>query len=174
MTSQPVGSRRLPYVNESSGPHLVSACLAGFPCRYDGGARPDASVIALVAEGAALPLCAEILGGLPIPRPPAEIVGGDGEDVLAGRARVMTRDGDDVTVAFIRGAEAVATAASDVGASAAVLQERSPSCGVRSIYDGTHSGRLKQGCGVLAAALRRRGLAVVATEDSPHIRRGRA
>ncbi|SHE24102.1 Hypothetical protein ACGLYG10_0300 [Actinomyces glycerinitolerans] len=154
---------RLFSVNSSSqgGPLVVSACLAGFKCRYDGGAKPDRDVAGLAAEGLALPLCAELMGGLPVPRPPAEIVGGDGEDVLDGHARVITRDGEDVTDAFVRGANAAAVVAAQMGCPAAVLQERSPSCGVRTIYDGTHSGKLKQGCGVLAAALRRRGIAVV-------------
>ncbi|WP_233188196.1 DUF523 domain-containing protein [Actinomyces qiguomingii] len=152
-------------MNSSSpvGPLLVSACLAGYACRYDGVAKSDRDVAGLAAEGLALPLCAEVMGGLPIPRSPAEIVGGDGDDVLDGNARVITRDGEDVTDAFLRGADAVATVAAQAGCPAAILQERSPSCGVRSIYDGTHSGRRKEGCGVLTAALRRRGIAVVTT-----------
>lgn len=155
---------RLLTVNLSSpgGPLLVSACLAGYKCRYDGGAKPNRDVVGLAAEGLALPLCAELMGGLPIPRSPAEIVGGDGEDVLDGHARVITRDGEDVTDAFVRGANAAASLAEQMGCPAAMLQERSPSCGLRTIYDGTHTGKLKQGCGVLAAALRRRGIAVVA------------
>ncbi|SDN50449.1 Uncharacterized conserved protein YbbK, DUF523 family [Actinomyces ruminicola] len=163
-------------MNSSSrgGPLLVSACLAGFACRYDGAAKPDRDVVALAAEGLALPLCAEIVGGLPIPRPPAEIVGGDGGDVLDGNARVVTRDGEDVTDAFIRGADAVATVAVQVGCPAAVLQERSPSCGVNTIYDGTHSGRRKEGSGVLTAALHRRGIAVVTTGTARERRAWRA
>ncbi|WP_257210902.1 DUF523 domain-containing protein [Actinomyces ruminis] len=151
-------------LSSPDGPLLVSACLAGFRCRYDGSAKPNRDVAGLAAEGLALPLCAELMGGLPIPRSPAEIVGGDGEDVLDGHAHVITRDGEDVTDAFVRGANAAAAVAAQMGCPAAVLQERSPACGVRTIYDGTHTGKLKQGCGVLAAALRRRGIAVVATE----------
>ncbi|MGO3796407.1 MAG: DUF523 domain-containing protein [Pauljensenia sp.] len=137
---------------------LVSACLAGLPCRYDGRSKPDPEVVALVASGAALPACAEQLGGLDTPRPPAEIVGGDGHDVLAGRARVLTDSGEDVTEDFLRGARATAGLAREHGVEAAVLQARSPSCGCGRIYDGTHSGTLVDGDGVLAALLQTRGI----------------
>ena len=91
-----------------SAPFLVSACLAGVPCRYDGGAKPDAAIVRAVAEGRALPACAEVAGGLPTPRPPAEIRGGDGADVLRGTARVVTEQGADVTAEFVDGARRVA------------------------------------------------------------------
>ena len=81
----------------------VSACLLGKPCRYDGGSKPHATVAQNLGD--ALPICPECLGGLPIPRAPSEIQGGDGADVLAGRARVMSRDGQDVTEAFLKGAK---------------------------------------------------------------------
>ncbi|GAB5897635.1 DUF523 domain-containing protein [Mycolicibacterium mageritense] len=139
---------------------IVSACLSGAPCRYDGRSRPDRGVMDAVASGQALPLCAEVLGGLPTPRPAAEIVEGDGYDVLDGRARVVSVDGDDLTAAFIAGAKAVADAAVEYGAHHAILQARSPSCGCGSIYDGTHSGTLQAGDGVVAAELRRRGIRV--------------
>ncbi|WP_309227722.1 MULTISPECIES: DUF523 domain-containing protein [unclassified Mycolicibacterium] len=139
---------------------IVSACLSGMPCRYDGRARPDKDVIDAVSSGQALPLCAEVLGGLPTPRPAAEIVGGDGHDVLDGRARVVSVNGDDLTDAFIAGAKAVADTAIAQGARRAILQARSPSCGCGSIYDGTHSGVLQPGDGVVAAELRRRGVHV--------------
>lgn len=140
------------------GPVLVSACLAGVPCRYDGRSKPDATVVALVDAGEALPVCAERLGGLDTPRPPAEIVGGDGHDVLAGRARVVTDAGADVTDAFVRGARACADLATAHGVTEAVLQARSPSCGCGQIHDGTHSGRLREGDGVLAAVLQSSGI----------------
>ncbi len=143
-------------------PVVVSACLAGVPCRYDGGATTDADVAAAVAAGAAVPLCAELLGGLRTPRPTAEIVGGDGDDVLDGRARVVDAGGRDVTPAYVAGALAVADRAVALGASRAILQERSPSCGSGRVYDGTFSGALVEGVGVTAAALRRRGVEVEA------------
>lgn len=144
-------------------PVVVSACLAGIPCRYDGAAKPDPEVMAAVAEGRAVPLCAEVLGGLPTPRPPAEIdPGADGADVLAGRARVLTQSGEDVTRAFVDGAIAVAKRAAQLGASRAILKAHSPSCGAGRLYDGTFSGILREGDGVVAAALERAGLEIEA------------
>ncbi|MDD4797802.1 MAG: DUF523 domain-containing protein, partial [Eubacteriales bacterium] len=80
---------------------MVSACLAGYPCRYDGNSKPLPDMVAGVRAGELLPVCPEALGGLPCPRPPAEIVGGTGADVLDGKARVVSADGADVTEAFI-------------------------------------------------------------------------
>ncbi|MBC3762197.1 DUF523 domain-containing protein [Quadrisphaera oryzae] len=139
---------------------LVSACLAGLPCRYDGRSLPDPSVVQAVREGRAVPACAEQLAGLDTPRAAAELVGGDGHDVLAGRARVLTADGEDVTTDYVRGAELVADLAVRHGLNTAVLQARSPSCGCGSVYDGTHSGVLVAGDGVVTAVLRQRGLQV--------------
>ncbi|WP_040162836.1 DUF523 domain-containing protein [Microbacterium gorillae] len=141
---------------------IVSACLAGTPCRYDGRAKPDAEIVAAARRGEVVPLCAEVAGGLSTPRPPAEIRGGDGADVLAGRARVVTDAGDDVTAAFVAGAREVADRAVGLGASHAVLQERSPSCGCGRIYDGGFTGTLVPGDGVTAAALRERGITIEA------------
>lgn len=145
---------------EDTPPLLVSACLAGLPCRYDGRSKPDAELIALIDKGEAIPVCAEVLGGLPTPRPPAEITGGSGRDVLSGTARVLTVSGEDVTAEFISGAQEVARIAREVGAREAILQNRSPSCGCTQIYDGTHSGQRIAGEGVLAAALRDLGIEV--------------
>ncbi|WP_017794122.1 DUF523 domain-containing protein [Leucobacter salsicius] len=139
---------------------LVSSCLAGLPCRYDGRAKPDAEIVRAVREGRAGPACAEQLGGLPTPRPAAEIVGGDGHDVLAGRARVLGLDGEDFTSEFVAGARKVAEIVAERGITSATLQARSPSCGAAQVYDGTHTGQLIQGDGVLAALLRAQGLEI--------------
>lgn len=82
---------------EEGSVYLVSACLLGIPTAYDGGGRPQEKLIALAARGQVVPICPEAAGGLRVPRPPAEIVGGDGDDVLEGRARVMTVAGEDLT-----------------------------------------------------------------------------
>lgn len=145
-------------------PILVSACLAGIPCRYDGRAKPDPQIIDAVARGSAIPACAEQLGGMSTPRPPAEIVGGDGTDVLDGRARVVTTDGDDVTEEFVRGAHQVLEIARRARAQQAVLQARSPSCGCGEIYDGTHSGARVAGDGVVSALLKRHDIEVDARQ----------
>lgn len=144
---------------------LVSACLTGRRCRYDGGGfdqYPD--IRRLVEEGRAIPVCPEELGGLPTPRVPAELVGGDGAMALRGTARLVTRDGTDVTAAFLEGAAATAALARTHGARMAILKARSPSCGCDGIYDGSHSNRLVPGMGVTAARLTAMGLAVHSEE----------
>lgn len=144
-------------------PVLVSACLAGCRCRYDGGANPAAAVGRLVAGGRAVLVCPEEDGGLGTPRPAAEIVGGDGHDVLAGRARVMTITGEDVTDAYLVGAEKALAAARASGATTAILKARSPSCGKKEIYDGSFSGTLTSGDGVTTALLEQNGIEVRST-----------
>ena len=143
------------------GPVLVSACLAGRRCRFDGSANPDDEVARLVAEGRAVLVCPEADGGLGTPRPRAEIVGGDGHDAVAGRARVVTEAGADVTEAYLRGAELALAAARRAGATTAILKARSPSCGVGQIYDGSFTGARTSGDGVTAALLQSEGLEVI-------------
>lgn len=145
-------------------PVLVSACLAGRACRFDGSSNKDDAVGRLVAEGRAVLVCPEEDGGLETPRPPAEIVGGDGHDVLAGRARVVTRDGADVTGAYLRGARAALDAARRTGAEVAILKARSPSCGKGCIYDGSFTGAQTEGDGVTTALLEANGFRVVTDE----------
>jgi uncharacterized protein YbbK (DUF523 family) len=144
---------------------LVSACLAGCACRYDGGANPTSEVARLVAEGRAIQVCPEEDGGLPTPRPPAEIVGGDGHDVLEGRARVMTKDGTDVTDIYLTGARIALERARAAGVTKAILKARSPSCGKGAIYDGTFTRTRATGDGVTAALLMRNGIEVVTERD---------
>lgn len=144
-----------------AGRGLVSACLTGLLCRHDGGSCPDDAVMGLVAAGRAIPVCPEQLGGLPTPRSPAEIRGGDGRDVLEGRARVVNKEGKDLTEVFLRGAHQTLRLARLCGAKWCLLKERSPSCGVKCIYDGTFSGRLRPGVGVAAALLREGGIDII-------------
>ena len=146
-------------------PILLSACLAGIPCTYAAEAKTRAWALALVAEGRAVPVCPEVAGGLPVPRPEAEIAGGDGGDVLDGAARVVSMEGEDVTANYLSGAEAALASARMSGARLAVLKARSPSCGCGAIYDGTFTGRRTPGDGVTAAALKREGLDVLNDED---------
>jgi len=145
--------------------YLVSACLLGIPCAYDGSARPQAELIALAVQGRVVPVCPEVAGDLKVPRPPAEIVAGDGEAALDGRARVVTVTGEDVTAAYLRGAECALATAQRHGITTAILKQRSPSCGSTCIYDGSHSGRLRAGQGVTAALLRRHGVTVRSEGD---------
>ncbi|WP_424450050.1 DUF523 domain-containing protein [Pseudodesulfovibrio tunisiensis] len=129
---------------------IVSACLAGEPCRYDGQSVPFEPAVELVRQGRALLVCPEQLGGLPTPRTPAEIVDG----------RVLDRDGNDVTHAFELGARKALDLAREAGCEEALLKSRSPSCGPDTVYDGTFSGRLIPGEGMFAALLRKNGVMV--------------
>ena len=146
-------------------PVLVSACLAGRACRFDGSSNEASEVTRLVAEGRAILVCPEEDGGLGTPRPPAEIVGGDGHDVLEGRARVVTRDGQDVTEAYLEGARKALDAARAAGATKAILKARSPSCGKGAIYDGSFTRSLGVGDGVTAALLSQAGLVVQTDQE---------
>ncbi len=127
--------------------YIVSGCLAGLCCRYDGGDNADEKVMQLVAEGKAIPVCPEQLGGLTTPRPPCEITDG----------KVMSNEGADVTESFIRGAEEALKLAKLAGSNKAILKARSPSCGIGKIYDGTFNGNLIDGDGLFAAMLRKEG-----------------
>ncbi|MFH1983463.1 MAG: DUF523 domain-containing protein [Pseudomonadota bacterium] len=141
---------------------LISACLAGEAVRYDGTdlLLDDPLLAALRDAGRLVVICPEVAGGLAVPRPPAEIVGDGGEAVLDGRARVVGRGGADMTAAFVAGARETLRLAQEHTVAAAVLTERSPSCGSSLIYSGDFSGVRRPGSGVTAALLRRHGIAV--------------
>ena len=146
-------------------PVLVSACLAGCACRYDGSDNNDERLADLLRAGRAVLVCPEEQGGLGTPRPAAEIVGGDGHDVLEGRAKVLTASGRDVTDAYLRGARAALDSAQRAGARTAVLKARSPSCGKGAIHDGSFAGGLSSGDGVTAALLQAHGIRVISEEE---------
>ncbi|MFB6813674.1 DUF523 domain-containing protein [Streptomyces sp. NPDC056347] len=139
---------------------LVSACLRGVPCRFDGRAKDSAELAGAIGDRRPVAFCPEVSAGLPTPRRPAEIVGGDGHDVLDGRARVVDDTGHDVTAEFVDGAERALAAARHSGCTEALLMARSPSCGRGTVYDGTFTGTLRAGDGVTAALLERHGIAV--------------
>ncbi len=141
--------------------YIVSACLAGVGCRYDGGHCEIPKIRRLVAEGRALPVCPEQLGGLSTPRIPAEIVGDGGEAVLKEKALVLDKENRDVTSAFIRGAEETWKLARLIGATKAILKERSPSCGVTQICRGEET---ISGEGVTCFLLRTHGIQVQGME----------
>lgn len=137
-------------------PILVSACLLGTPCRYDGESRPAAGIERLgKIDGArVIPVCPECDGGLPTPRIPAERIGD----------KVVSRVGTDVTAAYRRGAELALATARENGCRFALLKERSPSCGSTHIYDGTFTGKLISGRGVCCEALENAGIRVFSEE----------
>jgi uncharacterized protein YbbK (DUF523 family) len=143
---------------------VVSACLLGVRCNHLGAASPSPAVAALADAGYRLvPVCPETMGGLPTPRPAAEVLAGDGDS--GGGRRVVTGDGSDVTDAYARGAAATVLLARAVGAADAVLKARSPSCGCHQVYDGSFSRRLVPGLGITAAALVAAGVRVHSDED---------
>lgn len=144
---------------------IVSACLTGVQCKYNGGANPQPEIERFLQDKQWIPVCPEQLGGLTTPRQPSEIQGGNGDTVLAGQARVFSKEGDDVTDAFIKGAKETLRIAQTVGATEAILKEGSPSCGSCRIYNGRFEGKCMEGMGVTAALLQRHGIAVRSEED---------
>ncbi len=152
-------------VHKSVPVRLVSACMAGFPCRYNGQAKTVKRIQEMVEQGEAISVCPEMLGGLTTPRRPAEIVGGDGDDVLNGSARIVDDSSLDVTEAFVRGAYKALQAAQTAGVKEAILKEGSPSCGCTHIYDGTFSGAQHPGMGVTAALLRQNNISVISEKE---------
>ena len=140
---------------------VISACLIGVKCRYNGLDSRSEQVASKFSTHQLIPICPEQMGGLPTPRPPTEIVGGDGDDVLDGKARVMTLRGEDKTEEFLYGAHRALEIAQECGATHAVLKSESPSCGCGQIYDGSFGNILTDGDGVTAALFRRNGIRIM-------------
>lgn len=134
---------------------IVSACLCGINCKYDGKNNLVPRLKERVLAGELLPICPEVLGGLPIPRVPCEIIKG----------RVYTKDGRDVTAQFLEGAEITLKIARAIGTKNAFLKQRSPSCGCGRVYDGSFSGTVVPGNGITAALLKQNGISVFTEED---------
>ncbi len=134
---------------------LVSACLLGCPCRYDGRSKPNENVLALLDKHTLIPVCPEQLGGLPTPRPAAERKAGG----------VFTKDGADVSGQYHRGGEEAVRLARLFDCDAAILKARSPACGKDRIYDGSFSGTLTDGHGAAAQALLEAGIRVLTEEE---------
>lgn len=140
---------------------LVSACLLGINCRYDGTNALNEKLLNSPPPKHLIPLCPEQMGGLTTPRPRAEIEKGTGADVLAGRSRVLDINGMDVTANFIRGAEEVLKAVRLFDIRGVALKEKSPSCGVNLIY---RRKKLVRGMGITAALLKNKGIEVKGIE----------
>ena len=134
---------------------LVSACLLGMCCRYDGRSRPDPNVLALIKTHDLIPVCPEQAGGLKTPRPPAEIKNG----------RVITSEGEDVTENYRKGAEVAQKLAELYDCRIAVMKERSPSCSPDLVYDGSFTKTLVPGPGVTAALLKENGITVLGESE---------
>ena len=142
---------------------LVSACLLGRACRFDGRDKKTPVLLAALEKAGveAVPFCPEEAGGLGTPRPAATLRGGGGHDVAEGRAQVITEGGDDVTEAFLAGGRLAVDEARAHGCEAAYLKERSPSCGCGHVH--TDQG-VAQGCGVTTALLQRAGIPTISVD----------
>lgn len=140
---------------------LLSACLAGINCVYDGTNKFHPVFAEMRKKAEALIFCPEALGGLKVPHSPSEIVGGDGFDVLEAKAVVLSCKNKDVTQFFLKGAQAVLELARKHKIKKAILKSKSPSCGCGWIFDGTFSKKLVPGFGVTAALLKKNGIEVV-------------
>ncbi|MCX7903883.1 MAG: DUF523 domain-containing protein [Caloramator sp.] len=143
---------------------LVSACLCGVNCKYDGGNNFNEFLYQKLKEGKLIPICPEQLGGMTTPRPPSEIIG-SAEDVLEGKGQVVNIKGEDVTKFFIKGAYETLNIAKAFNCKAAILKSKSPSCGKGCVYDGTFSNKLKEGNGITAELLLKNGVEVVDEKD---------
>lgn len=146
--------------------YLVSACLLGVKSKYDGGEHYSPSLAKWVTSGEKVcPVCPEQLGGLPTPRQPCEITGGDGSKVWTKQAKVIRKDGKEVTEELIRGARQTLKLARILNIKEAILKEGSPSCGVHEIRDGTFKGRWIKGEGVTTSLLKVNGIKVYSHKE---------
>lgn len=138
--------------------YIVSLCLAGFPCRYDCSDKNNQYVNKLIKEGYAIPLCPELLSGLPTPREACEC------KIINGEKRVISKTGKDYTDYFIKGVEQVLDFCKKNDINKAILQKNSPSCGIKT-YDGSFTGTLANYSGILANMLLENGIEVISSED---------
>jgi uncharacterized protein YbbK (DUF523 family) len=144
---------------------LISACLLGVKCRWDGTDNKNDKALVLLKKGVLIPVCPEQLGGLPTPRLRQEIQGGAGKDVLEKRAKVVNENGVDVTDHFVKGAEETLKIASLYQVREFIGKSHSPSCSCSKIYDGTFSGKSINGRGITAELLLRNGIKIREEED---------
>ncbi len=140
--------------------YIVSSCLAGINCRYDGANNLNEKVVKLVKEGKAIPVCPEMLGGLETPRVASEII--KDED---GDRKVINKDGKDLTIEFVKGAMKTAAIAKIIEADKAIMKKHSPACGYGKIYDGTFSNNLVEGNGITAELLIENGIEILTVDD---------
>ena len=134
---------------------LVSACLLGVNCKYDGGSNRNEKIISLLRDEILIPVCPEQLGGLPTPRVPSEIKGD----------RVYSVEGKDLTENFIKGAKETLRIAKLYGVKEAIFKDGSPSCGVNYVYDGTFKGKKIKGKGITVRLLEKEGIKVISEKD---------
>ncbi|MEL7567662.1 MAG: DUF523 domain-containing protein [Dehalobacterium sp.] len=145
---------------------MISACLLGANCKYSGGNNKNPQLISLLKDKNVIPVCPEELGGLTTPREPAEIINGTGLEVLQDKAKICAKDGTDITKYFLKGAKKIKEIAESHHIDLAIMKERSPSCGVDKIYDGSFQGKVIPGSGVSTTLLKKMGISVI-SEETP-------
>ncbi|WDC83573.1 DUF523 domain-containing protein [Caloramator sp. mosi_1] len=150
---------------------LVSACLLGVCCKYNGDDNKNNNLIELMKKCTLIPVCPEQLGGLPTPRKPAEIQAENAGDVLEGRGKILNINGEDVTENFVKGAYETLKVAELFSVNYAILKSKSPSCGCGFVYDGSFSGKLKEGNGITAELLIRNGIKVYTEDDTKELQK---
>jgi len=146
-------------------PILCSACLLGLNTRYDGKTKPNEKIVELAKEEWLIPICPEQLGGMSTPRPPQQLQGCSGEDILDNNGTVKDEKGNDNSKGFIKGAQEVLKLAKLFNVEKAILKQRSPSCGCGSLHDGSFTGKLIKGNGVTTALLKRYGIKVIPDDE---------
>jgi len=146
--------------NDKTTKTIISACTLGIPCRWNAKEKFNDKAAKEFLKGSSIATCPEVLGGLSTPRPACEIVGGNGNDVLDGQAKVLDKNGNDFTKEFIAGANEVLKIVKKLEIKKAILKSKSPSCAVSQIFDGTFSDTKKPGMGVLTALLIKEGIEV--------------
>lgn len=153
--------------------YLISSCLCGVNCKYNGGNNLNTKCLELVKEGKAILICPEQLGGLSTPRVPAEIIGSS-EGILKedNKSKVITKDNKDVTCEFLKGAQETLKIANLYNIKKAILKEGSPSCGVKYVYDGTFSSKKISAMGLTAMILEENGIEVIGDTDLGGISNG--
>ncbi|MDR0978805.1 MAG: DUF523 domain-containing protein [Lachnospiraceae bacterium] len=134
---------------------IVSACLAGINCNYEGGNKGNSKIVEMVNKGQAIPVCPEQLGGLITPRCPAEIKNG----------RLITKNNVDVTAEFQKGAEEVLNICKKYNCKKAILKSKSPSCGCGAIFNGEFTGTLIKGDGITTRLLKENHIEVISSDD---------
>lgn len=144
---------------------LVSSCLLGLNTKYNGESNAHSLIQNYSSLGRFIPVCPEQLGGLPTPRDPVEIINGTGLDVLLGNSFARGEHGDDVTSQFIKGAKEVLQIVGMVTVTAAILKERSPSCGVNYIYNGSFEHKTIPGQGVTSALLKQHDIPIYSEQE---------
>ncbi|SCJ55777.1 Uncharacterized conserved protein [uncultured Clostridium sp.] len=144
--------------------YLISACLCGVNCKYNGSNNYSKYCDDLFKSGKAILICPEQLGGLPTPRIPSEMIQ-NAEEILKREGKIFTKDGRDVTEEFVKGANEVEEIAKKLNIEGAILKDGSPSCGVNYVYDGTFTGKKIKGRGITAEILVRNGISVISEND---------